>query len=386
MTKISNEGMPEKCAAVLSKWAQGMTTKRKMRKVTDTVFKVSLPLTKGSVLLERTSFSVDSLPVSSACSPSPDSDLSPLPESQSEDCELDCDGGSFALNHAEHNSMCTPSQLQQDLYSGDGGAGQYMGPERNFSQYQEVEGYFGNNEYFTQSEDITLTKDQRFYGEMNYHRQHGSQERSNVFYKEWQNEGPQTQSEGLSQDWSSYSSSYGRQEGCTEPWSNSTSQSNVGTRVEVSREERQREMSSDAPQYYFQQQLQNHHMARDHTSPLSGSVEQRDLSGELAPHLDAARSNMYSYVGYPRAHSGSIAAEPRVQFLGFEGRRWQTHMEFPFGCVQTAPQSYMTPATVSQATEVGHGGMFNPNYNTGSGTNPGQHCPHPSVFWSPLWS
>lgn len=374
MTKISNEGMPEKCAVALSKLAKGMSTKRKMRKVTDTVFKVSLPLTKGSVLLERTSFSVDSLPVSSAYLPSPDSDVSP--ESQSEDCELDWDSGSFAVSHAEHTSMCTPSHLQEDLYSGDGDAG------------QAVDGYFCDNEYFNQSGDIIGTKDQRFYVERNYNRPHGSQERSNLFYKEWQNEGPQTQSEGLSpavshtQDWSSYNSSYGREEGCTELWSNSTSQSNVGTRVEVSREERQREMSSDATQYYSQQKPQNQHMSRDH-SLLTGSVGQRGLSGELAPHLDAARSNMYPYVGDSHAHSGSVPPEPRVQFLGIERRRWQTYMEFPFGHVQTAPRSYMMQPTAYQATEVCRGGMFNPNYNIGPRTNPDQHFSHPSVLWSP---
>lgn len=351
MTKTSNEGMPEKCAVVLSKWEKGMTTKRKMRKVTDTVFKVSLPLTKGTVLLERTSFSVDGLPVSSTYSPSPDSDLSLSLESQSEDCELDWDSGSFAVNHAEHTSICTPSQLQQDLHSEDGDAGKYMtGPERNFTQYQEVDCYFGDNEYFNQSGDITGTKDQRSYGEINYNRQHGSQERSNLFYREWQNE--MSPAVSHTQDWSSYDSSYGREEGCTELWSNSASQSNIRTRVEVSREERQREMSSDATQYYSQQQPQNQHMARDHTSLRTGSVGQHGLSGELAPHLDAAGSNIYPYVGDPRTHSDSIAPEPRVQFLGIERRRWQTYMEFPFGRVQTAPQSYMTQPMAYQATEV----------------------------------
>lgn len=251
-----------------------------MKKVSNTVFNVSLPITKGSVLLERTSFSVDSLPVSSARSPSFDSDPVPTPESQSEDCELDCDTGPFAVNHAEHTSVCTTSQLQQELSSGDANAGQYMRAARNYTQYQELDGYFSDNQYINQFEDITGTKDQLFYGGNNYNRQRGSQVGSSKrFYKEWQNEGPQTQNEGLSsavshtQDWSSYSS-YGRDGGCTEQWYNST---------QFNREEREREMSSYATQQYDQQ--------RPQTSLLTGSVGQRGLSVGLA-HLDAARINM----------------------------------------------------------------------------------------------
>ncbi|XP_044027954.1 uncharacterized protein si:ch211-199g17.2 isoform X2 [Siniperca chuatsi] len=380
VNKTSNQGMccraaqSKECAVGLSKWAKRMTTKRKTRKVSNTVFKVSLPLTKGSVLLERTSFSVDSLPVSSTYSPSFDLDLIPSPESQSEDC----DTGSFAINQADNTSMCTTS-LQQDLYSGDADVGQYIGPERNFTvtQHQEVNGYFGDNEYFSQSEDITGTEEQRFYGEKSYNRQQGSQERSSeTFYKEWQNAGPQTQDAV-----SSYNSCYGHEEGCTEQWYNSTSQSKVGTRVEVSGEERQKEMSSDATQHYYQQQPQYQYMARDHTSPLTGDVWQHGLFGELAPHLDAARINMQHHLGDSLAHSGSIAPEPTEQFLEIKQRRLQTHMEFTIGHVQTAPQSYMTQPAAYQAIQVGHGVMSNPSYNIGPRTNPDQHFPDISRWW-----
>ncbi|KAI3358556.1 hypothetical protein L3Q82_014974 [Scortum barcoo] len=266
VTTISNEGMPEKCVME----AKRETTKRKMRKVNDTVFKVSLPLTKGPVLLERMSFSRDSVLGSSADSPSPDSDLSPV--SQSEDCELDYDSGSYAGSHAEHTSVCSPSQ-QKDLNNGDGDAGQHMESGRN-SAHQEVDGYFGNNEYFNWSED------QRSHRETNYNRQYDSQERSKLFYKEWQNEGQHTQSEGLwpavsyTQDWSSYNSSYGREEGCTEQRSSLTPQTNAGIRVKVPREATEREMSLHATQYYSQQQPQNQHVAQDHHL-LTGSVGQR---------------------------------------------------------------------------------------------------------------
>lgn len=352
-----------------------MTAKRKVKKVDNTVFKVSLPLTKGSMLLERTSFSMDSLPVSSAYSPSSDSDLIPSPESQSEDCELDYNTGSS--NHTEHTS-----QLQQDLCSGDADAdaGHYKGPERNVpvTQYQEVDGYFTDNEYFNQSEDITGTKYQKVYGDDNYNRQHSSQERSSKrFYNEWQNEGPQTQNEWLSpavshtQGWPAYNSSYRREAGCTEQWYNSTSQSKVGTRV--SREERQNEMSIDATQHYYQRQPQNQYMACLQT----GSAGQHGLSDELAVQSDAARIGMHPHSGDPLAHSGSTAPEPRVWFPEIEQRPLQTYMEFAIGHVHTAQQSYMTQSKAQQATQVGHGVMSNPNYNIGPRTNTDQHFHHP---------
>ncbi|KAM7384209.1 hypothetical protein PAMA_011516 [Pampus argenteus] len=134
INKTFDQRTPEKCALVFSKRA-----KRKMTEVTNTVFKVCVPITKGSVLLERTSFSMDSLPVSSTYSPSADSDPIPLPEIQTEECESDCDSRSFNINHSEHTSLCTPLQLH--LQSGVSDSGQYMGQERNITHFQEADGY-----------------------------------------------------------------------------------------------------------------------------------------------------------------------------------------------------------------------------------------------------
>ncbi|XP_045914099.1 uncharacterized protein LOC123976200 isoform X3 [Micropterus dolomieu] len=370
MNKTSNQGIPEKCA-------KRRRSRRKTRKVSNTVFKVSLPLTKGAVLLERTSLSVDSFPVSSAYSPSLDSDLIPLPESQSEDCEA----GSFAVNHAEHTSMGTTPQLQQDLYIGHAGAGQYMGPEITFTVRQEVNeeanGYFNDNQYFNQPEDITEPKDKRFYEPNEYNRQHNSEERSSKrFYNECQNEGPQTHNKGLSaaaphtQDWLSYDSSSRIEKDYTEQWYNS------GTRVKVPREERPRETSADATQHYYQQWPQYQDMTQEHTSLWTGGVEQH-TAGELAPHFDAVRINMHPRFGDSLAHSCSIAPEPRAQFLEIEQRQLQTYMEFTIGHVPIAPHSNMTQTTAHQATQVGHVVMSNPNYNTGPWTNPDHHLPHP---------
>eukprot|EP00064_Thunnus_orientalis_P023007 superscaffoldBa00008292_g23231 len=306
VNKTFNQGMAEKRALVQSK--ERMTSKRKMRKGTNTVFKVSLPLTKGAVLLERTSFSTDSLPVSSY-SPSADSDLIPSPETQTEECESDCDSGTFAVNHSEHTSMCPPSQLQQGLDSGDTDSGQYVGPERNITvtQYQEVDGYL---DYFNQSEDLTNTKNQKAYEERNYNRWHRSQGRSKKnFSKEWQNEG-QLPAASRTQEESSYHSFDRREEDFSEQWYNSTFQNEVGTRVDVPRGERH-EISTNATQHYYQQQPITQYMAQNHTCLPVGSVGHRSLSGELAPHLDATRINTHPHIGDSHVHSDGIAPDPR---------------------------------------------------------------------------
>ncbi|XP_051247004.1 uncharacterized protein LOC127358162 [Dicentrarchus labrax] len=351
---VTNQRMPEKCAAVLSERTKRMTTKRKMRKMrkmSNTVFKVSLPINKGSVLLERTSFSVDSLPVSSAYSPPPEDDVIPSPESQSEDCELDCGTGSLAVNDAEHTSPVPQDQYSVDE---DADAGQYMGSERNFdNHYQEMDGNFSHNEYLNQPE----TEDPRLYGENNYNG---------------------------SEFWAFYNSFYGCEEGCTEQWYNSSSQSKVGTGVDVPREEGQKEMSSGATQNDYQQQPQDQYTAQDHASLLTGTVGQHGFSGESA-HVDVAWINMHPHLGYSIAHSGNIT--PGVQFPKVQQRQWPTYMGFiPFpstGHVQTAPQRYMTQPTAHQAIQVGHGVMSNPNCNTGPTPTPEQHFPHPSVIWNP---
>ncbi|XP_071356903.1 uncharacterized protein [Trachinotus anak] len=380
MNKTSVEGMPEKRTVVMSKWAKKKATKRNIKKVANTVFKVSLPLTKGAVLLERMSFSKDSLPMSYSHSSA--SDIVPVPDSQTEDRELDYDPRSFALYNTEHTAMCTNSQ---DLYSGDAQAGQNMGPERIFTdaQYQGVDGYFSINEDISQSRNITWTNDKRVYGERNYDRQHGSQERSRKnFNEEFKNEGLLKQNEELkpavfhAQNWSSYHSSYRPEEGYAVQWYSSASQSKVGTTTEVPREERQKEMSSDATQQYCQQQPQNHYTAADQTSLLTGSMWHHGLSGESAPCSDATSINVYPQLHF-FANSGSIAPEPRGQFLETEQRQMQKYMEFTTTRVQTTPQSYMMQPAAYQAVHIGHGVMSNPNYSNQPGTNLDQHFAHP---------
>lgn len=347
LNKTSNQGMPERCNTV-SEWGKAMTPKKK-KKRSHTVFKVSLPLTKGSVMLTRTSFSVDRPPVSVTYSPPSDLDLIALPESESEvDCELDCDTQSF-VEYASH--------LEQ---------------EENVNV----------QEYRNQSEYISGTDDPSFYGGDIYTSPHGSQKRPN---ERWQNEGPQTQNEWLSpavrhtQDWTFYNSAYRHEEGWPEQWYNPASQSATGTRVDVSRNERP-EMSSGAAQYDYRQQPQQPYIVQDHANLMTGSVGQPDMRGDMAPHLSVAMSNMHPHLGDSLAHSGNIAQDPRVQM---QERQWQTYMKSTMGHFQAAPQSYMTHPVAHQAIQMVHRVISYPNYDAEPVTNPDQHFPYPTETWNP---
>lgn len=167
-------------------------THGKMRKKNNTVSEVSLPLTKGSVLLERTSFSEESRlhqnPISFPC------------RSQR------TVSWTVTLDPWQDSPQCVrPRNFSKTPISGDAVAGQYTGPERNV--VGQVDGYFSRNEYVRQSEYIAGTEDPKFYLEKNDNRQHCSLERSNKRFL--QNKDPQTQSEWFSsavphtQDWSS---------------------------------------------------------------------------------------------------------------------------------------------------------------------------------------
>lgn len=202
-------------------------TKRKLRENIQTIFNVSLPHTKRSVLLNRTAFSKESLNM-------PFTYLSPSDPEPLDNCELDFDNQSFAINTE------ITSELQQEPCSRD--------PERNFCHYQVGDGNFTNNAH---SEYIPETEDTNVYGGKNYIRHHSSRERSHKrFYKEvWQKRFVvQVQSECPStpvpqtEDWSSY---HGCVDSYIEQRDSSSLQSITGIRVEVPREETQ-EVSFDA--------------------------------------------------------------------------------------------------------------------------------------------
>ncbi|XP_047462012.1 uncharacterized protein si:ch211-199g17.2 [Mugil cephalus] len=343
--------------------------KKRNARAKSTVFSVSLPLNRRTLLLERASFSMGGFPVSPG-PPSPNS------ESQLVDFELDCDTGSLAANKTECAPASKTSQLQRYRYSDDAGDGQYV-PEKNLrvTLFQDVNGCVRSTDQLSQSEDITGTKDHEVQGEMNDTRKYSSQE-----IKTWRNEDLQTQNEDLlptqchSQDWSSYNKAfYTYEEGCTEQWFNSTAKTDVGTTVEESREESHGVMSSDAVQHYNQQHLHNQYMPSNNTSSLTGAVGNHGLSGELLTNLNGVRMNIQTHPGGPLAQSGSVIFQPGAH----------SHTVYPSDHVQTASQSYWTQFTAYQADQVVSGYPSIPSHNTGSCTgqgfswmNPDQNYPY----------
>ncbi|KAM6974531.1 uncharacterized protein LKV04_016160 isoform 1-T1 [Tautogolabrus adspersus] len=211
-----NRETTERDATVPSEYNKG----RKMRKKKiNTVFKVSLPLTEGPMLLKRTSFSSDTIPVSQTDLPASDLDPVSSPESQSEVYELDND---TTLEKEKNIPVCL---------------------------YQGGKSCPGDYEYFNQFEHGNGRTEQNLYGENNYNRLHTSHEGSGEMnYKGWQNEVPPTQNKWLlppgchAQDWESCYASYGCEE-----WYQSSSQSNAGGTYDMQRKNTQREWSSDYP-------------------------------------------------------------------------------------------------------------------------------------------
>ncbi|XP_023140936.1 uncharacterized protein si:ch211-199g17.2 [Amphiprion ocellaris] len=387
VNKTSGRDVSEKYHAVLPKRAKRQTTKTKNRKMPNTVFSVSLPLTKGSILLERSSFSMDSLPVCFA-SPSSDEYLRLSPESQIMGSEFyDCDNGSFEVNDVECPTMCKTSQLQQNHYGGDANAGQYI-PEKPLSVtlLQDAEGYANNGVYVLQSEDVTGAKDDEMYGEGAYNRQHGSQESSSqTFFKKSRNENRQTHNGLLpavshTMTWPPYHSSYRQEVGGAEQWHNSTSQSQAGTRVEGFGEENHKDMSFDALQHYYRQHQYTTADTGLHynTAPVTGSVGHHYLSGEPVAYSNAAQTNLQTPLGDCLAYNGSIPSQAGVQFPDSKPRSSQTYTEFTTEHFQTAAQSY-TQSTAYQAYQSGQVDQgLTSNHSTGTWTNPDPHYAYPA--------
>nr|XP_019945870.1 PREDICTED: uncharacterized protein LOC109631493 isoform X2 [Paralichthys olivaceus] len=319
VNKTLVEGVTEKHAAPLSKWVKSKTARRKKGKVADTLFTVSLPLTKGPVVLQRTSFSKDSLPVSP--SPPPDPHFFPSPESDTGDRVSVCDAGSFAVDHTEH-----------DLYSGDAEDSQYM-----------VDSYSSYNEQFSHSKDTTEREHHKGYVERNYNRHHSSQERSRGNFDE-----------GMATE---------ERHEHTEELSAAVPKSYIFCPPEM----------GYAEEWYHQQLLQNHHMAPDHMSPLTATVGH---SGEVARHSDAAQIYMCPQLGDALANSGSVAPDTNVYYPGTEQRQVPTYMEFTAGNVQIRPQCYMMHPLAYPGVQTGHRAMSEPSYGDGQTTKPEWYFPY----------
>ncbi|TNN85724.1 hypothetical protein EYF80_003971 [Liparis tanakae] len=190
-------------------------------------------------------------------------------------------------------------------------------------------GYFNNNVYFHQLENLTVPKYGNVYGENNQSGQHGYEEGSRQrFYNEGPNEQTQTQTEWPSpavcytQDVSARNEHYDWDTSRAQQWYDSTSRRNDDV---VSREGHQ--MNLDVAQPYYYQQLQHHQsMAPRHAGLMMGSAGQHGEAWGASAQSGAAWINDRPYLGHPFAHSGSFAPQPPGPFLHIEQRPLPTYM------------------------------------------------------------
>ncbi|XP_041867511.1 uncharacterized protein LOC121656537 isoform X2 [Melanotaenia boesemani] len=363
---------------LLSKQPTSVKRKKKMKKKTNTVFNVSLPLPKGEMLLQgRTSFTADNLLESSVTCLSDYDPVSPL-DSETLDCRLECDSSPFADTLVEETSDFQTSPLQQDLFQSHPDADQYI-PEHNpDTAFQDGDGHGKHNMCFNQFQDITGTENNTVYEEWRYNRQHDYHEMSS-------NDAP-TQSEELfpaapHTDGSSYSC-YSRQQqgGDTEQCYFSASDSDGGTRQEASKWERNyKDISSNALQNYYQQQYLSQQMAWANANVQPGSMwGYHGMYDEVPHYLDTGRINMQAQSGSTLLHNGGISSEPTVQFHNADLSQMQTCTLFSVNHFQAAPQNYMTQSPTYQASQADHRLMSSTNYNVGPWSNPLQQFAYPA--------
>lgn len=370
MKKTSLQSKSEKFTFIPQR-AKRVTPKRRVKKKKNTVFMVNLPLSRGDILLKRTSFSPHRLTQLSA---SASSDLSPISKSEILDCELESDAASFAVKHDEDGSEYQTLQPEQELYERDvNSEGQVT-----FTDVENVADCVN---------DITGTEECTAYGEWGYNRCDGSQERSsNEFHRNWNNEDLQTKSEGMfpavlhTKDQIFDSSYYRQEEGGAKQLHISASVINYETEMEGSKQKTDMGWVSSAvqPHHHHQQPPQNQQMLWNDGTLQAGSMwGHHGVSGEVASYIDVARKNLQTSSEDNFLHSGSVSQEQILQFHDTDDRRLETCSRFTINHSQTGPASYMTQSTSYPVSQMDRRLMPYSNLNTAPGTNPVQPFAYP---------
>ncbi|XP_041664550.1 uncharacterized protein si:ch211-199g17.2 isoform X1 [Cheilinus undulatus] len=199
---------------------------QKIRKKTNTVFKVSLPLTEGLLLLERTSFSMDTIPVSPSYSPPSDSDLNSLPKCKSEDCELDCDANlepegniTTCLYQEGNTNQCDYEDSNQYEHI-SGRTEQHFYEDSAYNTFEEESGYMMNKEQSPAQSEWSLPPGCHAQEWASCYASHGWGDWYQSYYAsygwgQWYQSNSQSQAEGVEVprditqgEWSSYAPSY----------------------------------------------------------------------------------------------------------------------------------------------------------------------------------
>lgn len=289
--------------------------KGNQRKADSTVFKVSLPLTEGSVLLQRTSFSRDRVPLSTVYEPPPsESTLDPWPEMEehSEDSELEEHSEDLEL---EEQCSSFGSQAGEEDPSGEDAEGN-----------QEVDGDFAQA---VQPDSLRVANVLSSLGN-DGSSDDGSEEGQDwrITRTVWLDEPPQTQSwsEGAGGPLPRSPS----EPADDELWRRLESGGGGGPAAGMSSGRSLESTSSQALSYYQPHQLQYRYMA------LGGAVVQH--GGRCCSGTNSINAPLP--FGGPLAAMGGTAAEPQPA----DGSHpWRSVMScMPFGPNQAAPQDHAT--------------------------------------------
>uniref|UniRef100_A0A1A7XWJ9 Uncharacterized protein n=1 Tax=Iconisemion striatum TaxID=60296 RepID=A0A1A7XWJ9_9TELE len=280
--------------------------KKKKKRKTNTMFNISLPIHKGAVLLERTSFDEENLleqPSSPLFDPGP-----VLPPA---DCNTS------EIHQEEIPSEMESFQLKQQVDEGYGG---YAAEEQiKITVRQDT------------SENFHQLVEREYDGR-------GSGEKSGYNrYEDWLNEDTQNERpfppESHGNDW--FDSRYRHEGGDPGLWFRLKQPSR-----QARNRNRSRNTHSGSVQYYRRQH--QHQMAWADGGPRVGSPWRHpDLSSQVSSFIETARTNMQTHSGHAPAYGCSIS-EP--SFMSWN--------QYDYSQYQTAPQGYTTPSENYQISQI----------------------------------
>ncbi|XP_029976145.1 uncharacterized protein LOC115409221 [Salarias fasciatus] len=291
VTETSGRFAPHRNTAKPSK------RKKKMKGKTDTVFSVSLPLSSGPLLLERTSFTEGRTSVSSG-SPSADLDLDHFPESGSFTGNDDDDG--------EGTSSSESSRFQLD--EGDDVDGRIRRKNLIVSLFQDVNS--SPSEGYSRYGHVAETTDREAFEGRNYNNltvrlQTSTETRQSEYDPDTPNSGPMAAA--------SYLPGYSHWEGGEDYCYASTSKDETGAEGHAC-------MGSGAVQHYDQQRLGYQHAAGCAAGPPAGVPHgPGDGFYHPLPHLYAARTQTLDGSVAPEASDQLHQTQTQQTHQGFDG-------------------------------------------------------------------
>ncbi|XP_028316985.1 uncharacterized protein LOC114472090 isoform X2 [Gouania willdenowi] len=325
--------------------------KTKKRRWLDTVFKVSLPLTQGDVLLERTSFSTDNLPLFDLPENDKDHRSSPCFE------EVDCDLKSFDSNYYDHTVLGDTSEPTQHLYGQQADVDQNPSDNNVYvTSVEDVETCGPVDPCFNQHGDLSGSGDHVQYEERKHCSQYAALRPTSP---NWQNDdnyqaqgGRLMPSVSHNQGWAMPDSSYRHGPVSTEQQYNLSSRREAETLAAMwPREERHCSMNTNAG---------NNDYNRYNTA--NNAWRHGNVPNNMLPMLDSAAPNMQPCGENVPANNVGLSSHHETHFQT-NHRDPQSYTHFGIEQVHSAPQGNWIQVISYQDGQVDHGAEGYSNYS-----------------------